>query len=245
MGLYCEFFHHADDNQIGFDPEFPRKNNAKDALRLRVRNLNNHLHFRIAEAGISPTHFQADTFPPVFRDHINVMHDAVNTGLLVKNADAVLKVSDNLSLTRNDEVITFINRNLEPYRGYHQFMRALPKLLKLRPEAHVVLLGGNKVSYGEKAPEGKTWKQIYIDEVKDQISEQDWARVHFMGRVPYESFLAMLHVSRVHVYLTYPFVLSWSLLEAMSAECAIVASDTAPVKEATIEGENGVLVDFS
>ena len=117
MGLYCEFFHHADDNQIGFDPEFPRKNNAKDALRLRVRNLNNHLHFRIAEAGISPTHFQADTFPAVFRDQITVMHDGVDTGLLVKNADAVLKVSDNLSLTRNDEVITFINRNLEPYRG--------------------------------------------------------------------------------------------------------------------------------
>ena len=152
MGLYCEFFHHADDNQIGFDPEFPRKNNAKDALRLRVRNLNNHLHFRIAEAGISPTHFQADTFPPAFRDHINVMHDAVNTGLLVKNADAVLKVSDNLSLTRNDEVITFINRNLEPYRRYHQFTRALPKFLKLRPNAHVVLLGGNEVSYSEKAP---------------------------------------------------------------------------------------------
>ena len=244
MGLYCEFFHHADDNQIGFDPEFPRKNNAKDALRLRVRNLNNHLHFRIAEAGISLTHFQADTFPAAFRDQITVMHDGVDTGLLVKNADAVLKVSDSLSLTRNDEVITFINRNLEPYRGYHQFMRALPKLLKLRPDAHVVLLGGNEVSYGEKAPEGKTWKQIYIDEVKDQISEQDWARVHFMGRVPYESFLAMLQVSRVHVYLTYPFVLSWSLLEAMSAECAIVASDTAPVKEAIIDGKNGVLVDF-
>ena len=159
-------------------------------------------------AGISPTHFQADTFPPAFRDHINVMHDAVNTGLLVKNADAALKVSDNLSLTRNNEVITFINRNLESYLGYHQFMRALPKLLKLRPDAHVVLLGGNEVSCGEKAPEGKTWKPIYNDEIKDQISEQDWARVHFMGCVPYESFLALLQVSRVHVYLTYPFVLS-------------------------------------
>ena len=152
MGLYCEFFHHADDNQIGFDPEFPRKNNAKDALRLRVRNLNNHLHFWIAEAGISPTHFPADTFPAAFRDQITVMHDGVDTGLLVKNADAVLKVSDNLSLTRNDEVITFINRNLEPYRGYHQFTRALPRFLKLRPNAHVVLLGGNEVSYSEKAP---------------------------------------------------------------------------------------------
>jgi len=184
MSLYCEFFHHADDNQIGFDPEFPRKNNAKDALRLRVRNLNNHRHFRIAEAGISPTHFQADTFPATFRDQITVMRDGVDTGLLVKNADAILKVSASLSLTRNDKVSTFINRNLKPCRGYHQFMRALPKLIKLWPDAHVVLLGGNEVSYGEKAQEGKTWKQIYIDEVKDQISEKDWARVHFMGRAP-------------------------------------------------------------
>ena len=112
------------------------------------------------------------------------MRDGVDTGLLVKNADAILKVSASLSLTRNDKVITFINRNLKPCRGYHQFMRALLKLIKLWPDAHVVLLGGNEVSYGEKAQEGKTWKQIYIDEVKDQISEQDWARVHFMGRVP-------------------------------------------------------------
>ena len=114
----------------------------------------------------------------------------------------------------------------------------------MRPDAHVVPLGENEVSYDEKAPEGKTWKQIHIDEVKERISEQDWARVHFMGRVPYESFLAMLQVRRVHVYLTYPFVLSWSLLEAMSAECDIVVGDKAPVKEAIIDGENEVLVDF-
>ena len=162
MGLYCEFFHHADDNQIGFDPEFPRKNNAKDALRLRVRNLNNHLHFRIAEAGISPTHFQADTFPAVFRDQITVMHDGVDTGLLVKNADAVLKVSDNLSLTRNDEVITFINRNLEPYRGYHQSMRTLPKLLKLRPDAHVVLSGKTKSVTAKKRQKAKRGRRFIL-----------------------------------------------------------------------------------
>ena len=192
MDLYCEFFHQADDNQIGFDPEFSRKNSEKDALRLRERNLNNHLHFRVAEAGISPTHFQADTFPAAFHDQITVMRDGVDTGLLVKNLDAFLKVSDNLSLTCTDEVITFIYRNHEPYRGYHQFTWALLKLLKLRSDAHIVLLGGNEVSYGEKASEGKMWKQIYIDEVKDHISEQDWARGHFLGRVPYENFLAML-----------------------------------------------------
>ena len=156
----------------------------------------------------------------------------------------MLQVGDGQSLTGKDEVVTFINRNLEPYRGYHVFMRALPQLLRKRPKAHIVMLGGDGLSYVSRPPDGKTWKQIFADEVRFEISDADWQRVHFLGRVPYEMFLSVLQVSRVHVYLTYPFVLSWSLIEAMSAECAIIASDTAPVKEVIKNGKTGVLVDF-
>ena len=244
MGLYCELYHLDSGETVNFDPEFSTKDLRGNALRLRLRNLNNGLHFDVGDAGISPTEFQADTFPEPFRNKISVIHDGIDTEVVKPNADAVLKISDDLSLTRNDEVITFINRNLEPYRGYHVFMRALPKLLKARPNAQVVLLGGDEVSYGSRPPEGKTWKQIYIDEVRDQISDEDWARVHFLGRVPYDTFLAMMQVSRLHIYLTYPFVLSWSLLEAMSAEAAILASDTAPVLEAIKHDETGWLTDF-
>ncbi len=244
IGLYCEFYHLPEYPYMNFDPEFDKTGTPKDALRLRVRNLNNHMHFDFAEAGISPTHFQADTFPQPFRDKITVMHDGVNTDMLCQNIDAKLVVNDGLTLTRNDEVVTFINRNLEPYRGYHIFMRALPDILKRRPNAHIVMLGGDDVSYGARPPQGKTWKQIFIDEVRGQISDQDWQRVHFMGRVPYDQFLSMVQVSRVHVYLTYPFVLSWSLLESMSAQAAILASDTPPVLEAIKDNETGVLVDF-
>lgn len=244
MGLYCELYHLDTGETVNFDPEFMTKDLSGNALRLRLRNLNNALHFDIADAGISPTEFQADTFPQPFRDKISVIHDGIDTEIVKPNADAVLKVSKTQSFTRDDEVITFINRNLEPYRGYHVFMRALPKLLKARPNAQVVLLGGDEVSYGSRPPAGKTWKQIYIDEVRDQISDEDWARVHFLGRVPYEVFLSMMQVSRLHIYLTYPFVLSWSLLEAMSAEAAILASDTAPVLEAIRHDETGWLTDF-
>lgn len=244
MGLYCELYHVNDDEAVAFDPEFPPKNIAANAARLRVRNVNNAVHFEIGDAGISPTHFQADTFPASFRDKISVIHDGIDTDLVKPNPDAVLEISDDLKLTRDDEVITFINRNLEPYRGYHSFMRALPELLRARPNAHVVILGGDEVSYGAKPPSGKTWKQIYIDEVKDQISEADWARVHYLGRVPYGRFLAMMQVSRLHIYLTYPFVLSWSLLEAMSAGTAILASDTSPVLEVVEDDVNGRLTDF-
>lgn len=197
-------------------------------LKLRMKNINNRLHEEIMDAGLSPTRFQADTFPERFQDRMSVIHDGVDTELVRPNADAALPLEGGRVLTRADEVITFINRNLEPFRGYHVFMRALPALLAARPQAQVVLLGGDEVSYGAKAPDGKSWKQIFIDEVRDQISEADWARVHFLGRVPYERYLSLIQVSRVHVYLTYPFVLSWSLLEAMSVGAAIVASDTPP-----------------
>lgn len=244
LGLYCELYHLSTPAFMNFDPEFPTKAPALDALRLRMKNMNNRLHEEVMDAGISPTRFQASTFPDKYQDRITVAHDGIDTDLVAANPDATLTVTDGRVLTRADEVVTFINRNLEPYRGYHIFMRALPGILKRRPNAQIVLLGGDEVSYGAKAPKGQTWKQIYIDEVRSQISDADWARVHFLGRVPYAQFLSLMQVSRVHVYLTYPFVLSWSLLESMSAECAILASDTAPVREVLREGENGWLTDF-
>ena len=188
--------------------------------------------------------YQDDTSPPSFRKRITVQHDGIDTDLVAPKPDAVLELDTGITLTRDDEVITFINSNLEPYRGYHIFMRALPELLKKRPNAQVIMLGSDETSYGARPPKGKTWKQIFIDEVRDKISDQDWTRVHYLGCVPYDRFLSMMQVSRVHIYLTYPFVLSWSLLEAMSVGVAIVASDTLPVKEAMVDGETELFVDF-
>ncbi|MFW2541190.1 glycosyltransferase [Primorskyibacter sp. 2E107] len=244
LGLYCELYHLTTTPFMNFDPEFPTRNPEADALRIRMKNLNNRLHEEIMDAGISPTRFQAGSFPTEWQDRITVAHDGVDTDLVVPDADARLMVRDTVTLSRQDEVITFINRNLEPYRGYHVFMRALPDILRQRPNAHVVLIGGDEVSYGSKPPKGQSWKQIFIDEVQDRIPAEDWNRVHFLGRVPYAVYLSMLQVSTVHVYLTYPFVLSWSLLEAMSAQCAILASGTAPVREVLTEGETGQMVDF-
>jgi glycosyltransferase involved in cell wall biosynthesis len=165
----------------------------------------------------------------------------VDTDALAPDPAARFALPDGRVLHAGDEVLTFVNRNLEPYRGYHIFMRALPAVLKARPEAQVVIVGGDEVSYGV-APKGeKGWKEHILAEMRDQL---DLSRVHFMGKVPYASFRALLHVSRVHAYLTYPFVLSWSMIEAMAAGCHIVASDTAPVTEAITDGQNGTLVNF-
>ena len=244
IGLYYELYYTTREGDMGFDPEFPQKRPELEAMRLRLKNLNNMMHLEVGDMGVSPTEFQANSFPKVFRDRITVIHDGIDTAHVRPDPEAVLDLGDGVVVTARDEVITFVNRNLEPYRGYHIFMRALPRLLRERPKARVLLVGGDEVSYGARPPKGQTWKQMFIDEVRGQIATPDWERVHFLGRVPYERFLALLQVSSAHVYLTYPFVLSWSLIEAMSAGVPIVASDTAPLHEAIHHGVTGRLFPF-
>ena len=243
LAIYCEFYYHPHGADVGFDPEFPATDEG-EVCRLRLKNLNNLLHFEVASAGISPTHWQASTFPEPFRSKITVVHDGIDTASLAPNPNVSLTLNGNLVLTKRDEVITFVNRNLEPYRGYHIFMRALPEILKRRPKARVMIVGADDVSYGARPANGQKWKDIFAKEVRPLISDADWSRVHFLGHVPYTVFIPLLQLSSVHVYLTYPFVLSWSLLEAMSVGCAIVASDTQPLHEAIKHNETGRLVDF-
>lgn len=237
--IYCEFYYSAQGRDVGFDPEFPSINSS-DVCRIRMKNANNIMHFDIADGGISPTVWQKSAFPEPFRSKIDVVHDGVDTKSLRPDPNVKLRINDEV-FSKQQEIITFVNRNLEPYRGYHVFMRALPELMKLRPNARFLVVGGEGVSYGAAPPTGTTWKQIFLDEVKDDI---DLSRLYFLGNLPYTHFVSLLQLSTVHVYLTYPFVLSWSLLEAMACGCAIVASDTEPVREVIEHGKNGMLVPF-
>ncbi len=242
LGLSCEFYYHASGADVGFDPEFPN-DSAEAGPRMLVKNTNMLLHMEVADAGISPTLWQASTFPERFRSRITVVHEGIDTEAAAPAPNVALQVAG-IRLTRQDEVVTFVNRNLEPYRGYHVFMRALPELLRNRPQARVLIVGGDDVSYGSRPPDGRSWKDIFATEVQGQLTPEQRERVHFLGKIPYDLFIPLLQLSMVHVYLTYPFVLSWSMLEAMSIGCTIVASDTAPVREAIRDGDTGRLVDF-
>ena len=243
LGVYSEFYYHVDGADLNFDPEF-RESDAAAVPKIRLKNLNNQMHFEIADAGIAPTEWQASTFPEPYRSKITVVHDGIDTEAIAPNDSISITFKDGVTLSKDHEVITFVSRNLEPYRGYHIFMRALPALLKQRPNVRILIVGGDEVSYGPPPSSGKSWKDQFIQEVRGQISDSEWKRVHFLGKVPYDKFVALLQLSTVHIYLTYPFVLSWSLLEAMSIGAAIVASDTAPVREVIAHGKTGRLVDF-
>jgi glycosyltransferase involved in cell wall biosynthesis len=250
LGIYCEYFYNYKGGDVGFDPEF-QPNVQNEESKLRIKNITNQLSMSIADAAISPTIWQANTYPENFRDKITVIHDGIDTSICVPNPNAYLVLSQNnekIRINKGDEVITFVNRHLEPYRGFHTFMRSLPEVFKDRPNAKVIIIGGTKVSYGflpEKEKYGfDNWKDLMVHELSGKLTEEQWANIFFLGNVNYANYLNVLQISMVHVYLTYPFVLSWSLLEAMSCCCSIVASDTDPVKEVIEDGKTGRLVNF-
>jgi glycosyltransferase involved in cell wall biosynthesis len=240
---YVEYFYNVKGQDMGFDPEAPALDlNARS--RLWAKNANNLMNLAQMDQGVSPTHWQHSAVPRNYASKIEVIHDGIDTKALNANEHSVLKATDDLgreiTLTRRDEVVTFVNRNLEPFRGYHIFMRALPRMMKERPQARFVVIGGAAVSYGAAPPKG-TWRQMYLDEVKDQIDKN---RLHFLGKVPYDTYTSAIQVSKAHIYLTYPFVLSWSLMESMAMKAPIIASSTSPVKEVIEDGVNGHLIDF-
>jgi glycosyltransferase involved in cell wall biosynthesis len=238
--IYAEFYYRGRGADVGFDPEFSKP--SFDQVMI-AQGRASHLGQALlhADAGLSPTEWQASTYPAPLRRMLDVIHDGVNTEVMIPNPDASLTLPDGRVVRPRDEVLTFVNRNLEPYRGYHIFMRALPAVMAARPDAQVLIVGGDEVSYGSAPKDQKGWKDVILNEVKDRL---DMSRVHFLGKIPYDQFTALMQVSRAHAYLTYPFVLSWSMIEAMSAGAHVIGSRTAPVEEVIKDGVNGSLVDF-
>lgn len=239
--VYAEFFYNAEGADYLFDPEFAGDSLAQRA-RLRIKNTV-HLHaLNAADAIYAPTEWQRDRLPPEYRARTQVMFDGIDTARAAPDPQASIHLQRaGVRLAQGDEVITFVNRNLEPYRGFHVFMRALPEILARRPNAHCVIVGRDAVSYGSAPAGGGSWREAMLREVGARLPRD---RVHFLGGLPYADYLRVLQVSACHVYLTYPFVLSWSCLEALSTGCTVVASRTGPVEEVIADGRTGRLFDF-
>lgn len=239
IGLF-EFYYNISGGLVGFDPDDLISEHTP--FLLQARNAVPLANIETVDLGHCPTNWQRDQFPSSFHDRVYVCHDGIRTDKLLPNANVKLGLGRlGRDLTREDEVITYVTRNLEKARGFHVFMRALPSILKERPNARVLIVGGNDTSYGGKSKYPGGLRAEMEAEVGKDV---DWDRVHFLGQVPYEDYQKIIQLSRCHIYMTMPFVLSWSLLESMSMGATIVASDVAPVREVITHGETGLLVDF-
>ncbi len=234
---YTEYYYRLEGADAGFDPEFPLF--MENAALISSRNVLHLFNVEQCDVAITPTHWQKSLYPAVYHDKIQVIHEGVDVDRLKPDPEAFLRFPDGRQLRAGDPVVTYVARNLEPYRGFHCFMRALPDLLKAHPNCQVLVVGGDDISYGDRPDDAPNWREKMLRE-----NPVDPGRVHFLGKVSYDLYRCILQVSAVHVYLTYPFVLSWSALEAMACGCLLVASNTAPVREVIRHGENGWLFDF-
>ena len=234
---FCEYYYQARGADAGFDPEFPLDTNG--AASIRSRNALHLLNLENCDLAITPTQWQRSVHPAAYRDAMQVIHEGIDIAGLGPDPEASLELPDGQVLKAGQPILTYVARNLEPYRGFHSFMRALPRILEAHPTCQVLVVGGDEVSYGSRPKGAANWRSKLLAE-----NPIDLQRVHFLGKVPYATYKRVLQVSAAHIYLTYPFVLSWSLLEAMASGCLIIGSDTAPVREVIEDGRNGLLVDF-
>jgi len=234
---FCEWFYGSQGSDVGFDPEFPIDFDGQ--ARLRTWNALHLLNLESCDVGVSPTVWQRSRHPEAYQPKIQLVHEGIDTDLLGPDPQAQLKLPDGTVVKAGEPVITFVSRNLEPYRGFHSFMRALALVQQQHATCHTIIVGGDEVSYGQKPKDAANWREKMLAEVS-----LDPKRTHFLGKVPYNVYRKVLQVSAAHVYLTYPFVLSWSMLEAMASGCLLIGSKTRPVEEVITHGENGLLVDF-
>lgn len=238
---YFEYYYNSTGQDIGFDPEFA--DGSEETLwRLRVRNMSQLGAYAASDACVAPTLWQKSTFPDYIARNMHTIHDGIDTDLLQPDEKAYIQFGENgPKLDRTTPVVTYVARNLEPYRGVHTAFRALPELLKLDPALCVLVVGANGVSYGRLPSHAKSWAEALRVELGDTV---DWSRVHLLGRLSYDAYRRVLQMSSAHLYLTYPFVLSWSMMEAMASQCRMVVSDTTPVTEVIKNGQNGLTFPF-
>jgi glycosyltransferase involved in cell wall biosynthesis len=246
---YAEFFYRTKNSDIDFDPNLIQDDLKIDfesfysftKFKLTARNAPFLSTYAVSDYLMSPTNYQKSLMPASLRDNVEVIHDGIDTDLLKPNKDATFDFNGNI-LTKDSKIVTYISRSLDPYRGFHIFMKALPGILENNPDAYIIIAGNQKTNgYGSPPPDGKTFKDLFYKTIENRI---DSSRVKFLGSVDYDEFINLVQITSVHIYLTYPFVLSWSVLEAMSCGALVIGSNTDPVTEVIENEKNGLIVDF-
>lgn len=233
---FQEFFYNNRGSDVNFDPN--EQFDDDELSRIKIKNAINLFGINYCDWGISPMEWQKAQYPKEFHSKISVLHDGIDTEKAAPTKWDSMEIKG-IKINHGDEVLTYISRNFEPYRGFPTFMKAAKALLEKRPKLRILCVGADGVSYGKTTATGKPYRHTLIEQLKP-----DMTRMHFLGYLPYDEMLKVLQVSSAHVYLTFPFVLSWSMLEAMSTGCVVVGSNTPPVLEVIEHKKNGLIADF-
>jgi glycosyltransferase involved in cell wall biosynthesis len=233
---YCEYYYRSSGSDLDFGATAPIP--LAERQRIRMRNAAQLLALDTLDAAYAPTQWQRRQYPTAYRQRIAVCHDGIDTALCRPEPQARFTLPDGRELAPGAPVVTFVARDLDPYRGYPQFMRAAAILAERDPDLIFVAVGGDGAGYGRPRDDGRVWREAMLAEtgLADRIVHIPW--------LPHDELIRLFQVSAAHVYLTVPFVLSWSLLEAMACGCLVVASDTPPVREVVRDGINGLLAPF-
>ncbi len=250
-----EYYYQPRGADVGFDKEFPMC--FDDIFRVRTMNIIQQLSLEASDIHLCASEWQKSRYPRAYQNSIHILHDGIDTEAIKPNKLAKLNLPEietvigdrhwttpAITLTKSDEVVTYVSRSLEPYRGFHTFARSLPEILSHRPNCHVLILGKLPPTYGPSPKTNSSWRDVYFEEIKNELTLDMISRVHFLGTLSYANYIQVLQISSAHVYLTYPFVLSWSLLESMSCGAVVIASKTAPVEEVVENNVHGLLVQF-
>ncbi len=236
---YFEWFYHRADSDFDFRRDLPLPGPA-EAMRLRVRNATLLLDLQNCDAGYCPTDFQRSQFPTEYQVKLRTIFDGIDTGFWKPIGEKPRRVAG-VEIPEGHQVVTYVSRGFESLRGFDKFLQVADGLCRDRGNLTVIVVGEDRIAYGgdNKFTGGKSFKDWVIDR-----RDFDLSRVHFVGRVPPDELVRVFAVSDLHLYWTVPFVLSWSLINAMACGCKILASDTGPVREVIREGRTGHLADF-
>jgi glycosyltransferase involved in cell wall biosynthesis len=235
---YFEYYYQRRNGDIDFRPEYPA--GELDYLRVQTRNAMILLDLENCDAGYCPTAWQRSLFPKAFGSKLEVIFDGVDTQLWRRRADAPRRVGGR-RIPRHTRIVTYVSRGLESMRGFDIFMQVARRIYESYPDVVFLVIGSDGMYYGgdERFIQTPSFKEHVLSQ-----GDFDLRKFHFTGWIPAEELAALLSLSDLHIYLTVPFVLSWSLFDALACGCVVLASATAPVREVLRDQENGLLADF-
>jgi glycosyltransferase involved in cell wall biosynthesis len=238
---YFEYFYRPTGSDMDFRPDFPSTELSR--LRARARNAMLLLDLENCDLGYSPTRWQRDRLPPVFHDKVRVVFDGVDTGVWhpEDRAPGSPRRLGDRTFAGDVRLVTYATRGMESMRGFDIFMKVARKLCQRRQDVHFLIAGQDRVCYGgdEQVTGGKSFKEWVLAQ-----DAYDLSRFTFLGLVPPPVLAQLFAITDLHIYLTVPFVLSWSLMDALACGAPVLASDTGPVREMIEPGKNGLLCDF-